>query len=149
MSKTRKLAAVGLFLVIIVFIIIYIENSPVTFRLSLQKELTPKIISVNGVPTNSFSFKRFYGEKPYRDANLTIVVEVLYNHYKPVNGAIVTLYGYGGIDTNKTNKEGIATLHLHIHPFWNHDTPEGYLSMIVIKGKYIEIIDKSVRLTHE
>jgi len=143
------MAFMSLFFAIIVFTIIYIENSSVTFRFSLHKELTPKIISVNGTPTDSFSFERFYGEKPYKDANLTIVIEVLYNHYKPVNGATVTMYGYGDADTNKTNGKGFTTLHLHVHPFWNRNTPEGYLSMIVTKGKYIEIMDEAVKIMFE
>jgi len=145
----RKMILMSLLFVIITFTIFYVKSSPITFRISLEKELTPKIISINGIPTNSFSFERFYGEKPYRDANLTIVVEVLYNHYKPVNGATVTIYGYGDTDTNKTNEKGITILHLHIQPFWHSNTPKGYLSMIIIKGKYVEVMNKAIRITHE
>ena len=146
---SKKLMLASLLFMIIVFMMVYVGNSSITWRLSIEKKLTPRILYVNGIPTDSFSFKRFYGEKPYRDANLTIVVEILYNHYKPVNKATVTIYGYGGIDTNNTNKKGIAILHIHIRPLWNRNTPEGYLSMIATKGKYVEIMDRAVRIMFE
>ncbi len=54
--------------------IAFVMSQPITFRgLSLSKELTPKVITINGNHTDSFLYNR-------ENMPLTIVVEVTYNH---------------------------------------------------------------------
>lgn len=109
--------------------IAFVMSQPITFRgPSLSKELTPKVITINGNHTDSFLYDR-------ENMPLTIVIEVTYNRWKPVEGAGVTVYGYGGADTDKTDKDGLATLHLgFLTNQFDLKTGYGYLSMKVWKN---------------
>lgn len=67
----------------------------------------------------------------------------------PVEGADVTIYGYGGIDSNKTDKNGLATLHLDIQPLWHKDTPEHYLSMVVMDERDVKAMNNAIEILYE
>ncbi|RLF60784.1 MAG: hypothetical protein DRN16_04370 [Thermoplasmata archaeon] len=132
MHKKRWIIVV-LVIIVLILTIVY-SVLPVTFRPSVSRKLTPRVISINGIPTGSFYY--YGGSYP---ANLTIVVEVTWNDWKPVRGAGVTIYGSaGGTDTNTTDLNGLAVLHLPFLPFspsisGNH----AYFSMIVWKGNHL------------
>jgi len=110
MHKKRWIIVV-LVIIVLILTIVY-SVLPVTFRPSVSRKLTPRVISINGIPTGSFYY--YGGSYP---ANLTIVVEVTWNDWKPVRGAGVTIYGSaGGTDTNTTDLNGLAVLHLPYLP---------------------------------
>jgi len=132
----KKISILLIVFILITVGVLYVIVNPVVWKSPLKRELTPRVIMVNGNHTNSFTFKHFSGEDTYRKSNLTVIVEVLRNHYKPIEGATVIIHGYGSADINKTGKNGLATLRLQIDPSWHGDTPSGYLSMIVTKDGY-------------
>ncbi len=104
---------------------------PVTFRPVVLRKLTPQVISINDIPTGSF-----YCYDRNHPANLTIVVEVTWNNWKPVKGTGVTIYGsVEATDTSTTDSNGLAVLRMPFSPlpFGNRT----YFSMIVWKDNHL------------
>ena len=116
---------------------------PITYNFSFHKDLTIRIISINGILSDSFSF-----ENCNKKENLTIIVQVLYNNHNPIKNADVTIFGYGDVASNKTNVRGITKLHLNIDSIWRKDTPEHYLSAVITKGNHFKIIDKAIEIIY-
>lgn len=146
----KKISILLTIFVLITIGVVYVMVQPVVWKSPLKRELTPRVVMVNGNHTSGFTFKHFSEGDTYRKSNLTVIVEVLRNHYKPIEGATVTIYGYGGIDTNKTGKNGLATIKLQIDPSWHGDTPQGYLSMTVTKDGYdAEVLPKAIGIFYE
>jgi len=111
---------------------------PVTFRPALFQELTPRVISINGMHTGSFNY--YSVSHP---ANLTIVVEVTWNDWKPVTGAGVTIYGStGAADTATTDANGLAVVRLPFSPLISGN--QAYFSMIVWKGNHLFTEEKAI-----
>jgi len=121
------------FLVIVITSIFIIAGitwiiQPITFRPSFLNKLTPRIIGIEDTNGNR---------------RVTITVEVTYNHWKPVKGAGVSIYGYSASDTNHTNEDGLATLHLNVG-FTN-----AYLSMTVWKDNKIITKDPAIKIVND
>ena len=142
MACVYKIMKKVLFLLPFIVAVVLVSAMPITLNLSFHRNLAIKILSINGIPTDSFSFKSDEKE------NLTIVAQVLYNGHTPVKNAEVTIYGYGGIDSNKTGKHGVVELHLSIDTIWRKDTPENYLSAIIVKGNQFKVVDKAVKIIY-
>lgn len=147
MHKNAKIFIIIFAIILFLFIL---ANQPFSFRLSLKKELNARVIEINGLKTDSFAFKRFYGEELYKKSNLTAVVEVLDANNKPVKNANVIIFGYDGSGKNLTDEKGITFISLQIEPRWSYDTPENYLSMIAFKDGYEpSIVQRAIKIIFE
>ena len=140
--KRRKfIFALTVLLAVTGISVLYAVAQPFIFAPVFARELTPKIVSINDVPTDSIVFEKYGRDPIYRERDVTIVVEVTRNHHRPVKGAAVTIYGCGDSATGKTDERGYATLRLHVKPTWIHGTPAGHLSMGVVKEGYDYFVD--------
>jgi len=103
--------------------------NPITFRLPFSNKLTPRIICIDNVTRDG--------------REVTIMVEVEYNHWKAVEGAGVSIYGYGASDTNYTNESGIAIIHLHLN------FAASSLAMSVWKDNKIVTKDPAIKIVRK
>lgn len=121
--------------------ILYVVAQPFVLVPVYARELTPKIISINDVHTDSLVFIPSGSESLYRGQDVTVLVEVTSNHHTPVAGATVTIYGCGDAAAGTTDEQGSATVHLHIKPIGIQSTPRNYLSLGVVKDGYDYFVD--------
>jgi len=136
-KKSWIIVVLVIIVLVLISTVVYVVL-PVTFKPSASGKLTPKVISINGIHTGSFYY--YGGSYP---TNLTIVVEVKWNDWKPVRGAGVTIYGsVGTADTSTTDSNGLAVLHLPFSPLisGNH----AYFSMIVWKDNHLLTKEKAI-----
>ena len=121
-------------IIAVVFIVTVIASiaPSVTFRPALPEELTARVVRINNISTDSF-----YQYSMNHPSTLAIMVEVIWNDWRPVTGASVTIYDAWTATEGTTDADGRTVLCI---PFPTPTRPlqeKRFLSLMASKGTHM------------